>query len=305
MQLIWNYVIRLTIIFLMILYIYRKITCQKEGYQAAHGQTVFIYLQGGLGNQLFQIFTLIAYSLKHKIPFKIPLMKKDMTSPLGERYKRPLYFDNFLKKLKPFLIDKSKHQITYMEKEFSYNEIPYFEKNLLLQGYFQSYKYFDHYRNDILNLIGLVKRPGKEMISMHFRIGDYKHNTNQHPILIVDYYIKSLQHIIGKTNKDDWIVMYFFEEIDREEVSEKINQIKSQFKNLTFRESDKNLSDWEQMMSMSLCSHNIIANSTFSWWAAYLNENKDKIICYPNVWFGGKLKNQTSDLFLDNWNEIN
>ena len=56
---------------------------------------IYVYLQGGLGNQLFQIFTTIAYSLKHKIPFGLPTIKNDLTSPYGEIYKRPLYFDNF------------------------------------------------------------------------------------------------------------------------------------------------------------------------------------------------------------------
>jgi hypothetical protein len=56
---------------------------------------------------------------------------------------------------------------------------------------------------------------------------------------------------------------------------------------------------------MSSCKHNIIANSTFSWWGAYLNENNDKIVCYPSLWFGNELQNKdTCDLFLDNWKKI-
>jgi len=59
------------------------------------------------------------------------------------------------------------------------------------------------------------------------------------------------------------------------------------------------------MISMSCCTHNIIANSTFSWWSAYLNENNDKIVCYPSLWFGNELQNKdTCDLFLDNWKKI-
>ena len=62
------------------------------------------------------------------------------------------------------------------------------------------------------------------------------------------------------------------------------------------------MSDWEEMLAMSLCNHNIIANSTFSWWGAYFNSNEDKIVCYPSVWFGPELKNNnTVDLFPEEW----
>ena len=53
-----------------------------------------------------------------------------------------------------------------------------------------------------------------------------------------------------------------------------------------FIKLENGLSDWEEMLAMSLCKYNIIANSSFSWWGAYFNENKEKIVCYPSVWFG-------------------
>ena len=269
---------------------------------------IYIYLQGGLGNQLFQIFTTIAYSLKHKIPFGLPTIKNDLTSPYGEIYKRPLYFDNFLKGLSPFLTNKFNHKVVWRERGHFYTEIPFCKENMLIYGYFQSFKYFDQYKNYILKLTGIESLKKKEInntISIHFRIGDYKHNTKAHPILSVEYYTKALKHIIEKTNKDDWKVIYFFEKKDLEQVTENINIIKSNFKNLDFEKCNQNLTDWEEMISMSSCNHNIIANSTFSWWSAYLNENNDKIVCYPSLWFGNELQNQTNDLFLDSWTQIN
>jgi hypothetical protein len=63
-----------------------------------------------------------------------------------------------------------------------------------------------------------------------------------------------------------------------------------------FERGNKELSDWEQMLLMSCCHHNIIANSSFSWWSAYFNFWEDKIVCYPSVWFGQLANNDTRDL---------
>jgi hypothetical protein len=64
------------------------------------------------------------------------------------------------------------------------------------------------------------------------------------------------------------------------------------------------LEDWEQLLMMSSCGHNIIANSTFSWWGAYLNSNPDKIVCYPETWFGPKAQHDTLDLFPEDWIKV-
>jgi hypothetical protein len=56
---------------------------------------------------------------------------------------------------------------------------------------------------------------------------------------------------------------------------------------------------------MSLCKHNIIANSSFSWWGAYFNENLEKIVCYPSVWFGKNVEHNVVDLFPNRWVKIN
>ena len=73
------------------------------------------------------------------------------------------------------------------------------------------------------------------------------------------------------------------------------------FPNLEILICDYNIEDWEQMLLMSLCQHNIIANSSFSWWGAYFNNN-EKIVCYPSIWNGST--NEIDDLFPKNWNKI-
>jgi hypothetical protein len=65
---------------------------------------------------------------------------------------------------------------------------------------------------------------------------------------------------------------------------------------------DYSIPDYEQLLLMSLTSHNIIANSTFSWWGAYFNNNINKIVCYPSLWNGSN--NNVKDLFPDSWNKI-
>ena len=115
-------------------------------------------LMGGLGNQLFQIFTTIAYSMKHNHKFIFPYSKK-----LGERN---TYWENFLLTLYSFTSANSKNQISqdtirqcivYKEPDFHYNQIPAFDsaKIVSLSGYFQSYKYFEHERDTICKMIRL------------------------------------------------------------------------------------------------------------------------------------------------------
>jgi hypothetical protein len=74
---------------------------------------------------------------------------------------------------------------------------------------------------------------------------------------------------------------------------------------LTFEKASDDLADWEQLLLMSNCTHNIIANSSFSWFAAYFNSNKDKIVCYPNKWFCGLNEHIcVDDLFPPAWQKI-
>jgi hypothetical protein len=64
------------------------------------------------------------------------------------------------------------------------------------------------------------------------------------------------------------------------------------------------IADWQQMLLMSVCDHNIIANSTFSWWGAYLNANQTKIVCYPSLWFGYGVSHDTRDMFPETWKKV-
>ena len=85
---------------------------------------------------------------------------------------------------------------------------------------------------------------------------------------------------------------------------EKIHILQSKFPEYNFIRGENTLEDWEQMLLMSCCHHNIIANSSFSWWAAYFNSYTDKIVCYPSVWFGHSMNHDTKDLCPSEWIKI-
>lgn len=276
---------------------------------------IYIELMGGLGNQLFQIFCGISYALENKTEFRIIKIKLDKSSPHDNKSLRPTYFHNFLSNLSKFTCDNI-NVIRYNEPSFRYNKIPNINIDSKLNGYFQSPKYFESNYQDIINLIDLDKQKNeikekykeyfnnKNTTSLHFRIGDYKKVPHYHPILNSQYYINAIKNILEKDNTCD-TVLYFNEEQDNYIVENMINNIKKSYPQLNFIQCSYEIEDWEQLLLMSNCNHNIIANSTFSWWGAYLNNNTNKIVFYPNVWFGPAINNDTSDLFPENWNKIN
>lgn len=304
-------------------------------------------IMGGLGNQLFQIMTTMAYAIHNKCVFTFPYDTKVMN--------RYTYWDSFLLSLKPFTTynDKSKynngdlyHFPKYMEPHFHYSGIPYFGNNHFLHGYFQSYKYFEQEKDSIFRIIRLKenqnlvksefshyfdlledqnKKEEKEektvIISMHFRLGDYKMLPNHHPVLPIEYYRKSIEYLFLKLPSDDnknktrFRILYCCEEADNAIVLQNIQYLKDCFEGVSYAYKYKDMldfvkvsddiCDWKQMIIMSLCEHHIIANSTFSWWSAYFNIDNDKIVCYPSIWFGIGLQNNiVSDMYPTYWTRI-
>jgi hypothetical protein len=269
-------------------------------------------LLGGLGNQLFQVFNVISLSLSNNEEFCFDISKQPLGIP-----KRNVYWFTFFRNLNKYYVKNIIVHIKINEKSFNYNPLPLsFDKHIVysLYGYFQSFKYFHEYKEKIFELLNLnlIKKyistklniDFTNIISIHFRIGDYKYKQDCHPILPIEYYINSLNFIKEKDlNFNNKKFLYIFEHDDLKDVYENINIIRKHFSN-TFIYIDKSLSDWEQLITMSLCKYNIIANSSFSWWGSYFNENNKPIICYPSLWFGEKLNNNTKDLFLKEWNRI-
>jgi hypothetical protein len=283
-------------------------------------------LQGGLGNQLFQIFTTIAYALRYNNTFFF-LNNHQLGNGRNGVIIRYTYWETFLSELKPFLKNMNEiPQLLFIKEEgFNYIDLPEnLNKNYgtMLVGYFQSPLYFEKYKEGICKLIKInlkkfilrnkvkdyVDFDNENIISMHFRIGDYKKYPDIYPILSEEYYINALTSILNKqptnTIQHNQKVLYFCENDDLSEVEATINKLKTKFPLLVFKRANPLLSDWEQMLLMSLCEHNIIANSSFSWWGAYLNSNIGKTVCYPETWFVSKAGKDVSDMFPEDWTPI-
>jgi len=256
--------------------------------------TVIGEIMGGLGNQLFIIFTTIAYSLKHNIKYSIRNIEKRRKS----YFDTPLYQN--INVCKENLIGFKR----FKEKSYTFQEIPKYDV-VILNGYYQSPKYFNQYKDQIIDHLNIYQ--SREILEydgfLHFRLGDYKH-LECHPVCDIDYYIKSLEDIHKKDEKELSFI-YYFEEEDRNTVEEKIKIFKEKFPRFSFTPVDTNLPDYKQMLSMTTMKYCIMANSSFSWWGVYLNQRSDKVVYYPKKWFTGSLSDyDTRDLIEENWNKI-
>lgn len=219
-------------------------------------------LYGGLGNQLFQMAAVMGYAKKHNLKYYFPLRKY-----LKELPTRKIFELN-----------------TYKEKAFNYNEIPPFT-SVCLDGYFQSEKYFDNAREEILEAVGFDNKPLNK-ISIHVRRGDYL-QTDCHPAVTLDYLNASIGYFKLRGYKDEDFLIFTD---DKEWCSA----------NFPFKIANGN--ELQDLELMSQCEHNIIANSSYSWWGAWLNQNANKIVISPKIWFSGRKANlNTSDLYCKNW----
>ena len=243
--------------------------------------TISIKPMGGLGNQLFQIFATISYGLEYTCNIVLPY-----TDQLHTGTVRNTYWDTFLLGCRLMTTYNLLHNETneslmsmpiYNEKSFEYNKIPKPKgPSMLLSGYYQSYKYFDKHWDSIKKMISLddqqkaIKKDyadlfsTKETISLHFRIGDYANIQNCHPIMPFQYYYNAICNLTMHKNKK-YRILYFCQDIDNEKVSVIVNRLSRMFTELEFVKVSDDIVDWKQMLIMSVCSNNIIANSTYSW----------------------------------------
>lgn len=249
------------------------------------------HLQGGLGNQMFQIAAAHALALRNGTEscFDLAGCYTPLQGNPSTKYK-----NNILSKITQANI--TYHRDVYYEPNFCYNELPN-KKSLIISGYFQSEKYFNDYKKEIIDLFDLSPSPNVSdylfgfvnmkypTTAVHVRRGDYLKNPDFHPVCSVEYYKKAMNDI-GKSN-------FIFVSDDMEWVKENFKDANIWYSNFTDEISDFKL--------MSLCDNNIISNSSFSWWAAYLNKNESKKVIAPKKWFGPKGPQDTQDIIPSEW----
>lgn len=262
----------------------KYITCKLIGPSEIGGYSNF-----GLGNQMFQIATAVSYAEKNNLIATFPDLKDKKFGG---------YSDNIFNKITTENFDYDSLNVEYYEPSNLYNEIPLFE-NVRIHGYFQSEKYFIDSKKLILNLFEIEpslssyinKKYGHELFdatSCHFRFGDYTQLNDYHLLLSeTSYYKNALNNLSNKR------LIIFSDDIDR---CKKLKIFKD-FE--VFYISDE--TDVVDLYMMSMCKDNIIANSTFSWWGAWLNKNNEKKIYYPNKWYGEKKQWTIKHLMPNDW----
>ena len=280
-------------------------------------------LKGGLGNQMFQIAMVLAYSIRHKNPFYFVYSES-----LKVGKERPTYWDTLMASIKAFTKESyvNPNALYVREDGFTYKQPIYIDlpdnkkMDIIFDGYFQSYKYFESEFNLVKKYLKLDEKMDglrnrfrndyslENSIAIHFRLDDYKLNPGFHPIMPYEYYYNAISHIISTTGKVDWSILVFGQEEDYNDIKAILVKLISvaEFSQCKFIWANSAIPDYQQMLLMGLCKHNVIANSSFSWWGAYIGNSydSDKIVCYPSKWFGPLANNCVDDLFPTKWNKI-
>jgi hypothetical protein len=275
---------------------------------------IVVKLKGGLGNQMFQYA--FGYSLSRKLKKNLFL---DITNfnKISFDTKRnfelgayPIEFDGLIssKKIISRIVDKVT-AFKIIENNFSIKNIEQYKssKKIILDGYWQSEDYFKEYSESIRNFFGELISSDITYIrfrdeisksisaSIHVRRGDYVTNIKVslvHEVCDLDYFRNAIS--IVEKNLPGTTFFIFTDDVE---------WVKNNFKGSKFKiVSEGNLSHFEELSLMARCQNNIISNSSFSWWAAWLNVDENKLVITPKKWF--KDRNYPVDLIPPSWLKI-
>ena len=247
---------------------------------------------GRVGNQLFQIAATIGYARKQNFDYIFPQWQCNYTNKYMSQY--------FKKNIPQQSVVSTRN--TYQEQHFHHVDIPRME-NVDLKGWFQSKKYWENCEDEIREYFEphqtVVHRMyekyghllGTENCAIHVRLGDYV-GHEIHGVCNVNYYNRAIEEL--KKRKDIQNFLLFSDDI----------QTARQMFPSNFNIIQNNI-DVEDLFLMSFCKNFIIPNSSFSWWAAYLSKNNDKLIYAPDRWFANPSYAIDNDIYNPNMIKIN
>ena len=264
--------------------------------------TITIGSNGRFGNQMFQYASLMGIADKQNCLYGIDYSKGNKI-PWDSFTNDETINKNTLVLTKSFNLSALNCSEPYKiknEPSFHFDPTMFnIGDNIQLHGYFQTEKYFKHieskvkseftFRQDIVNTVNdyLKNKQSHETVSIHVRRGDYVH-LSHHGTCDLTYYTNALSHFTDKSY--NFIV-----------VSDDIDWAKSTFSGSDNFFVSESRNQFVDMCIMTQCNHNIIANSTFSWWGAWLNANPNKKVISPSRWFGPNVPLDTKDLYVPDW----
>lgn len=274
-----------------------------------------IGMMGRLGNQMFQYAALKGIAAnrgyEYTIPPEFPLKQVD-------NYGLMEAFELSTNKNIGFIDTKTGcREYGFHFDENVFNKCP---DNVSLLGFFQSEKYFNHIEEDIRKDFifkenwlepckGFREQIKGEVIFLHVRRGDpnlvdkrgfawaYVNLQSTHPVQPIEYYEKALKEF-----PEDLPVLVFSDSIDWCKQQEIFKGDRFMFSEPDDKYDDGALVPYLDLCLMSLCDHAIIANSSMSWWGAWLIQNPNKKVVAPKMWFGPDYADKdTKDLYCENW----
>jgi len=285
---------------------------------------IIVKIIGGLGNQMFQYAYAKSLEQKgHEVKIDISafetyklhggyqLDKYNIDLNSSTKDENDKFYKNtfFYKVLRRFGMDFSRR---IKEKSLLFDKkLLEIDDNSYLDGYFQCEKYFKDIREIILKQFTInqdISNYTKEIknkiqnfqnsCSLHIRRGDFVNSTNIniHGACDIEYYKKAMKYLEEKVEN----INYFIFSDDIEWVKENLA-----IQNAIYIDSKEKRIPHEDIYLMSLCKNNIIANSSFSWWGAWLNQNEKKMVIAPKRWFADdKLESQSKDIVCESWIRI-
>ncbi|TAL70780.1 MAG: alpha-1,2-fucosyltransferase [Bacteroidetes bacterium] len=284
-------------------------------------------LIGGIGNQMFQYAAGKSLAEHHGVELKLDisdfqfyahrwysLNHFNITSQIASDEEISKFIGKNKSKSLMILRERVgrllplKRRKIYYEHHFHFDEkFLYLPPEIYISGYWQSEKYFNGIESIILNEFSFhekiegmneklaVQIQDSNSISIHIRRGDYVSNklTNiMHGVCGIDYYLNAVKYLSKSVEQPHLYVFSDEPEWARE-------NLQTSFP-MTFVNHNSGQNDFEDMRLLSLCKHHIIANSSFSWWGAWLCRNGNKIIIAPKRWFN-EYKADTKDLYPEKW----